>query len=64
MPEEEKLYTTGEVAKTIGVSLTTVDTYIYKGWLVPDKILPSKRRLFKKETIDNFNKSINKKEIE
>lgn len=56
---DEKTLTTGEVARYLGISQSTVINYINRGILVPDVILPScnsksGRRQFKLETIENF----------
>lgn len=53
-----KYFTTGDVARAVGVSVTTIDTYIKKGILKPDVYLPSGRRKFRKETVENFVKSL------
>lgn len=54
----KKFYTTGDIAREVGVSITTIDTYIKKGILKPDVVLPSGRRKFERGTIDNFIKSL------
>lgn len=54
----KKFYTTGDIAREVGVSITTIDTYIKKGILKPDVVLPSGRRKFERSTIDNFIKSL------
>lgn len=50
--------TTGDIAREIGVSITTIDTYIRKGILKPDVVLPSGRRKFERGTVDAFIKSL------
>lgn len=54
----KKYFTTGDIAREVGVSITTIDTYIKKGILKPDVILPSGRRKFERSTIDAFIKSL------
>ena len=51
--------TTGDVARYLGVSQSTVINYINKGLLKPDMTLPSNRghtgrRKFTQETVDSF----------
>lgn len=53
--EDGKMWlTTGDVAKQLGVSIPTVSTYILKGYIKPDRVMPSKRKLFKQETVNAF----------
>lgn len=55
-----RLYSTGEVARLLGVSQSTVQSYISRGLLKPDYAMPSSRdgksgrRKFKRSTIDAF----------
>lgn len=58
MVEVDKMYTSGEVARQIGVSITTLKNWEEKGSLKPDRKLPSGRRLYSKETVNNFIKSL------
>jgi DNA-binding transcriptional MerR regulator len=53
------MFTTGDVARYLDISQSTVINYIEKGFLKPDLTLPSSnarsgRRKFKKETVDAF----------
>lgn len=41
MSDEERLRTTTEVAKSLGVASRTITRYVERGWLVPDVRLPS-----------------------
>ena len=52
--------TTGDVARQIGVSIPTIKNYEKKGILTPDRILPSGRRLYLQETVDNICDSLQK----
>lgn len=56
-------YTTGEAARYLGVSQSTVVNYIDKGILVPDIVMPSSnnksgRRKFKVETLESFKETM------
>lgn len=56
---QETMYSTGEAAKFIGISQSSVINYIDKGYLVPDLIMPSGngrlgRRKFKESTLIKF----------
>lgn len=56
---QETMYSTGEAAKFIGISQSSVINYIDKGYLVPDLIMPSDngrsgRRKFKESTLIKF----------
>ena len=60
-------YTTGEAAKYIGVSQSTIINYIEKGLLKPDYILPAigakkGRRMFYQDTLDSFKEKMIVKE--
>ena len=64
-----KMYTTGDAARFLQVSQSTVINYIDRGILAPDSVLPSLsgrsgRRLFSEETLKEFKKKISNKEIE
>lgn len=55
----EQMYSTGEAAKFIGISQSSVINYIDKGWLLPDLVMPSSngrsgRRKFKESTLIKF----------
>lgn len=52
------MLTTGEVANILGVSKTTVINYADKGILVPDKKLPSGRRLYSEGVVIKFFESL------
>lgn len=56
----ESFLTTGQVAKQLGVSITTVKSYEKKNHLKPDRVLPSGRRLYSVSTVENFCKSLTK----
>ena len=56
---QETMYSTGEAAKFLGISQSSVINYIDKGWLIPDLTLPSGssrsgRRKFKESTLIKF----------
>lgn len=59
MIESEKMYTSGEVARIVGVSITTIKNWEEKGALKPDRKLPSGRRLYSERTVEEFIKSLN-----
>ena len=52
------MLTTGEVANTLGVSKTTVLNYETRGILVPERVLPSGRRLYSESVVIEFLKSL------
>ena len=52
------LKTTGEFAKQVGVSGTTIRKYVRNGLVKPDVALPSGHMKFSQETIDNFIKNL------
>lgn len=53
-----RLYTTGEVARQIGVSTTTLRKYVREGLIKADVELPSGYLKFSQETVDDFMKKI------
>lgn len=62
----EAFYSTGEAAKYLGISQSSVINYIDKGWLIPDMTLPSNggkvgRRKFKESTLKNFKSKLENK---
>lgn len=59
MFEYEKMYTSGEIARLMGVSITTVKNWEEKGALKPDRRLPSGRRQYSETTVKNFMESLN-----
>lgn len=59
MIESEKMYTSGEVARIVGVSITTIKNWEERGALKPDRKLPSGRRLYSERTVEEFIKSLN-----
>lgn len=59
MIESEKMYTSGEVARIVGVSITTIKNWEERGSLKPDRKLPSGRRLYSERTVEEFIKSLN-----
>lgn len=66
--EQGTLYSTGEAAKYLGISQSSVINYIDKGWLVPDLTMPSSgrrvgRRKFSQETLNNFKDKLSKGEF-
>lgn len=66
--EQDTLYSTGEAAKYLGISQSSVINYIGKGWLVPDLTMPSSgrrvgRRKFSQETLNNFKDKLSKGEF-
>lgn len=66
--EQDILYSTGEAAKYLGISQSSVINYIDKGWLVPDLTMPSSgrrvgRRKFSQETLNNFKDKLSKGEF-
>lgn len=66
--EQATLYSTGEAAKYLGISQSSVINYIDKGWLVPDLTMPSSgrrvgRRKFSQETLNNFKDKLSKGEF-
>lgn len=57
MYNDEAMLTTGEVAKRLGVCLSTVHTFMRRGYLTPDIESVDKkivRRSFKQSTVDAF----------
>ena len=59
----EKLYSTGEAAKLLRVSQSSVINYIDKGWLIPDMTMPSSngksgRRKFTEQTLLKFKEKL------
>lgn len=58
MIESEKMMTSGQVARTIGVSITTIKNWEERGALKPDRKLPSGRRLYSEKTVEDFIKSL------
>ena len=65
MCDAEKMYTSGDVARKVGVSITTVKKWEERGILLPDRKLPSGRRLYLEQTVTNFLSTLknNMKEI-
>lgn len=66
--EQDTLYSTGEAAKYLGISQSSVINYIDKGWLIPDLTMPSSgrrvgRRKFSKETLNSFKDKLSKGEF-
>ena len=59
MIESAKMYTSGEVARIVGVSITTIKNWEERGALKPDRKLPSGRRLYSERTVEEFIKSLN-----
>lgn len=62
----EKMYSTGEAARYLGISQSSVINYIDKGWLVPDLTMPSSneksgRRKFTETTLITFKKKLESK---
>ena len=62
----EKMYSTGEAARYLGISQSSVINYIDKGWLVPDLTMPSsngksRRRKFTETTLITFKKKLESK---
>ena len=55
---ENKYYTTGDIARLIGVSNPTIRSYINKGIIKPDMIMPSGRLKFSRETVEDFMESL------
>lgn len=53
-----KFYTTGDIARMIGVSNPTIRSYIDKGIIKPDMIMPSGRLKFSRETVEDFMESL------
>lgn len=63
---QEMMYSTGEAAKFIGISQSSVINYIDKGWLVPDMVMPSSngksgRRKFNESTLREFRAKLESK---
>lgn len=63
---EEKLYSTGQAAKIIGISQSSIINYIDKGLIKPDMVLPSSngksgRRKFTEKTLMEFKKKLESK---
>ena len=54
MAENKRFFTTGDIARMIGVTNPTIRSYIEKGIIVPDIKMPSGRIKFTKETVDKF----------
>lgn len=50
----EKLYTTGDIANMLQVSIVTIHTYIESGLLTPDYRVGRGRRRFKESTVNKF----------
>lgn len=66
--KQDTLYSTGEAAKYLGISQSSVINYIDKGWLVPDLTMPSSgrrvgRRKFSQETLNSFKDKLSKGEF-
>lgn len=66
--EAETMYSTGEAAKFLGISQSSVINYIDKGWLKPDLIMPSSgnrvgRRKFSLTTLNDFKEKLSKGEF-
>lgn len=64
----EEYYTTGEAARYLGVSQSTIGNYIRRGIIEPDLILPSSgkksgRQKFKQSTLMNFKNKMDNGEI-
>lgn len=62
----EVMYSTGEAAKFLGISQSSVINYIDKGWLVPDLVMPSSngksgRRKFTEKTLSKFRAKLENK---
>ena len=51
---EDKLYSSSEVAKLLGVSLRSIYRYIKAGKLVPETTTLSGRHRFSKDQIEKF----------
>ena len=63
---QETMYSTGEAAKFLGISQSSVINYIDKGYLIPDLTLPSSngksgRRKFTETTLNSFKKKLESK---
>lgn len=54
----KKYYTTGDIARLVGVSNPTIRSYIQKGIIKPDIVMPSGRQKFTKETVEDFLESL------
>lgn len=66
--EQDTLFSTGEAAKYLGISQSSVINYIDKGWLVPDLTMPSSgrrvgRRKFSHATLNDFKEKLSKGEF-
>ncbi len=66
--EQDTLFSTGEAAKYLGISQSSVINYIDKGWLVPDLTMPSScrrvgRRKFSQATLNDFKEKLSKGEF-
>ena len=59
---EKEFYTTGDIARAIGVSNPTIRSYINKGLIKPDMIMPSGRLKFSYETVKEFMSSLQTKQ--
>ncbi len=53
-----EFYSVNEVSVILGYSYNTIKNWISKGLLVPDRISPSGRKQFKKETVEKFKKDM------
>lgn len=63
---QEVMFSTGEAAKYLGISQSSVINYIDKGWLKPDLTLPSSgiksgRRKFTEKTLKEFKSKLENK---
>ena len=58
MLKEKKFYTPGDIARMIGVTNPTIRSYINRGVIKPDLVMPSGRIKFTKETVENFLESL------
>ena len=50
----ERLYTTGDIANILQVSIVTIHTYIENGLITPDYRVGRGRRRFKESTVKKF----------
>ena len=53
--EDMKYYTSGQVARMFGVTITTILSWQVKGILIPDRILKSGHRRYSEKVIKEFN---------
>ena len=58
MSDNGKYFTTGDIARLIGVSNPTIRSYISKGIIKPDMIMPSGRLKFSQATVEDFMESL------